>query len=302
MIKNSFVNPILTLCVCGMMGCNAKHTAVVTTAIPKIPQVWSTVDNIDDIVGNVLCFDPQQQKIQHASVVPSDSDIHDYVAKPEDMEHLAAASIVFSDGIQEAEPWFMPNKITAENFGLVPNFVGSIVNKEDPHFWQSPALVKQASGLIAQELTKKFPEYATQIQTCLQNYMAAIDTTTQQLKNKLSVIPANKRVMVTSHDAFTYFAKEFGITVVPLEGFSDTAAPSPADFKRVLDKIQAEHLHTIFLEDASPGGYIEKIAVESHVSIGKPLFGDSIGSKTSAAPSILAMWNYNMDALIQSWQ
>jgi ABC-type Zn uptake system ZnuABC Zn-binding protein ZnuA len=170
----------------------------------------------------------------------------------------------------------------------------------DPHIWQSPSLTKEALQKIALTLKKIRPEEEKNIESCTNDYIEKINNTVLELKTSIKTIPIDKRVIATNHDALSYFASEFGFHVYSIVGFSDEAAPTAAQLKKVILEVKNKNIPAVFLESTGNMSNIKTVSKETGVKIGGTLYGDSLGPKGSGAETAPEMWRLNVNTIINA--
>ena len=109
----------------------------------------------------------------------------------------------------------------------------------------------------------------------------------------LAVLPATQRKVVTTHDAFFYFGRAYGVSFIAPLGISNDAEPSAGELARIIRQIRREKISAIFLENISDPRLLERIAQESGASIGGTLYSDSLSKPDGPAASYLDMMRHN---------
>jgi len=133
----------------------------------------------------------------------------------------------------------------------------------------------------------------------LDGEMAAMD---QELKAKLAALPAADRRILTSHDAFHYFAKAYGLDIKSIQGVSTDTEPSAADLAQIARQAKAGQVKAIFLENMSNPQLAQTISSESGVSVGGALVADALTKPDGGAPHYLDMFRYNLAQLLKVLQ
>ena len=107
-------------------------------------------------------------------------------------------------------------------------------------------------------------------------------------------IPADKRVIITSHDAFGYFEHEYALTFRAPEGMSTEAEPSAADVARLIDQVRQEKASAIFVENITNMRLIEQIASETGLKIGGTLYSDALSPADGPASTYIDLMKHNI--------
>jgi zinc/manganese transport system substrate-binding protein len=114
---------------------------------------------------------------------------------------------------------------------------------------------------------------------------------------EVATLPADRRVLVTSHDAFGYLAREFGFTVHPILGASTADEASPRHLAAVIDLVRRQRVRTVFAEATSSPRLLETLARETKTRLGPPLWADGLGTEPENA-TIEAMFRHNLSAIV----
>lgn len=115
-----------------------------------------------------------------------------------------------------------------------------------------------------------------------------------------ATLPAERRVLVTSHDAFSYFGRAYGFEVVGLMGISTVTEAGLADIARMVDFIKLRQVPAIFVESSVPKDAIERVAQDSGVRVGGELFSDAMGAAGTPEGTYLGMVRFNMQLVVSA--
>ena len=130
------------------------------------------------------------------------------------------------------------------------------------------------------------PAHAADFKANADKLIAEIAALDQQLKADFGAIPQEKRRVLTSHDAFHYFGRAYGIEFVSVQGLSTEAEPTADDLVRVVRQARDGHLSAIFLENMSDPRLAETVAQESSVRMGGELYADALSDPTAPRRTI----------------
>jgi len=147
----------------------------------------------------------------------------------------------------------------------------------DPHIWFAPKLWKQCLSDLSEYLIKELPDLRNQIMERRVLMENEIDVVTEWAQAKLNSIPEEKRILITSHDAFRYLGKYFGIEVIALQGISTLQEAGLLDRSNLVDFIREKKVGCLFIESSVNPKAIEEIAKQTGASIGAPLYSDALG-------------------------
>lgn len=149
----------------------------------------------------------------------------------------------------------------------------------DPHVWFSPEIWISCLHTIAQYLATELPEHQEDIQERAASLEAEFLEVTAWAQDQIDSLPPKKRILVTSHDAFRYFGKSFGVRVVALQGISTIQEAGLGDRANLVDYIKEHNVRSLFVETSVNPKAMEEIAKETGMSLGPPLFSDTLGSE-----------------------
>ncbi|MDX1409704.1 MAG: zinc ABC transporter substrate-binding protein, partial [Saprospiraceae bacterium] len=116
---------------------------------------------------------------------------------------------------------------------------------------------------------------------------------------KISSIPEDKRILITSHDAFQYFGRRYGIQLEAVLGTSTDADVQTSDIRRLNEVIRSTRVPAVFIESTISPRILEQIARDNGVVVGGKLYADSLGDPDSPAGTYLGMLRYNADTIFE---
>ena len=176
-------------------------------------------------------------------------------------------------------------------------------SRVDPHWWHDPRNAQAAVVTIREALTRADPEGAAVYAANAEAYLARLRALDRGIAACMASVPASKRELVTDHDAFGYFTRRYGITVVGAVIPSQTtqAQPSAGDVARLTDLIRAEGVTAVFPESSLSPKLAEAIAAETGARVGNELYGDTLGPAGSAGATYLGMERANADAMVRGF-
>lgn len=174
----------------------------------------------------------------------------------------------------------------------------------DPHVWLDPAQWKLAARRATDELKRIDPDGADGYERRLRAFTAEVDRADAHCRRVLGQVPPRSRVLVTSHDAFHYFARAYGFDVAAIQGVSTAAEASTADIRRVADVIVRRGVKAVFVESSLPRQTIEAVIAAAgrhgaRVRLGGELYGDSAGEEGTPAGTYPGMLRHNCDTIAE---
>jgi zinc/manganese transport system substrate-binding protein len=178
--------------------------------------------------------------------------------------------------------------------GIAPRRLGS---DADPHAWQSVANAKIYVGNIRDALSRADPAGAATYRTNAQAYLAKLDALEREVRDAVArILPARRRV-ISTHDAFGYFAAAYGIAFIAPQGVSTESEPSARDLAAIIIQVKAGGIPAVFLENITDPRLMRRIAAETGAKIGGTLYSDSLTGEKGEAPTYIELVRHNIKAL-----
>ena len=249
-------------------------------------------------------------------VIPAGEDPHTYEAKPEDYNKLSDADLILYHGLHfegkmiellESQNGIAVTSTFDESNLLIMEEEGVTIT--DPHFWFDVDLYKEAVKNAAEALKEKLPENALTIEENLSAYLKELDELKDFNTKEIGSIPKESRILITPHDAFSYFARQYDIEVKAPQGVSTDAELSTNEMAETADFIVEHKVKAIFAESTTDPARMEKLkesckAKGFDVMVvsgeGKELFSDSLAPKGEAGDSYIEMVKHNVDLIVSN--
>ena len=176
----------------------------------------------------------------------------------------------------------------------------------NPHIWTDPELAEHMVENIAQGLTEVPGIDAAAVDANEEAYVGKLDALDTWIQENVDTVPAEQRLLVTNHDAFTYFIDAYGLTFVGsvIPSFDDNAEPSAAEIDDLVAKIRATGVQAVFSEASISPKAAETIAREAGVTVysgDDALYGDSLGTAGSPGETYLGSQVHNATLILESW-
>jgi zinc/manganese transport system substrate-binding protein len=130
-----------------------------------------------------------------------------------------------------------------------------------------------------------------------EHYLAELDVLDAEVRAAVAKIPPERRKVISTHDAFAYFAEAYGIAFIAPLGVSTETEPSARDIAAIIGQIRREKIPAVFLENMSDDRLIGRIAAETGAKVGGTLFSDALTGEKGDAPTYIAMVRHNIRAL-----
>lgn len=274
------------------------------------PSVVTTTGMIADVVRNLA-----GDLVDLESLMGPGVDPHLYRASAGDVRRLSGADLILYNGLHlEAKMGEVFEQMTDRIKTLA---VAEAIPQElrihaegfaaahDPHIWFDVQLWSRAVEEVWKALLDLLPEHSEFIQARYEAYSQELAGLDAYVRERISQIPEERRVLVTAHDAFGYFGKAYGLEVWGLQGISTVAETGTDDVQQLATLIAAREIPAIFVETSVPARSIEALqaAVRSRgfeVSIGGSLFSDAMGPEGSETGTYLGMVRHNVDTIARA--
>lgn len=245
-------------------------------------------------------------KMEVNTIVGPNSDAHVFQPTPETQKLLAGADLVIINGL-EFEGWIkrlidaagFKGQVIVASKGITKQYVLDS-RVPDPHAWHSVAAVKIYVRNIAQALSLLDPQNKEFYQKRLKHYLEELKELESWVYDSFQSIPAHKRKVVTAHDAFQYYAKEYGLTFLAPQGVSTESEPSAAEVARLIQLIRKESISALFVENMASTRLVEQMAKETGIRVLGPLYSDALSEKTEPAATYINMIRYNTEQLLEA--
>ena len=171
---------------------------------------------------------------------------------------------------------------------------------QDPHAWQDVRNAIVYVRNIAQGLAKADPANAAQYDQQARQYIARLTALDASLRQRFAALPAERRSVVSTHDAFGYFAQAYGLRFVPVRGLSTESEPSARDMAALVKQVREERIGAIFVENISDPRLLEQLARETGAAIGGRLYSDALSPAGGPAATYIDMVEANASSLLKA--
>jgi zinc/manganese transport system substrate-binding protein len=240
-------------------------------------------------------------RVNVTTLVGPDSDVHVYTPAPADAKKVADAKLLLINGLG-LEGW-LPRLLQSSGSkapiiiatkGIAPLKLGS---DADPHAWQSVANAGIYVTNIRDALVAADPADSEVFRANADAYLTKLDALDREVGEALARIPQNRRKVISTHDAFGYFAAAYGIEFIAPEGVSTESEPSARDIAGIITQIKTSKIPAVFLENISDPRLIQRIAAETGAKIGGTLYSDSLTGENGDAPTYIELVRHNIKTL-----
>ena len=299
----------------------ACAAALISTAAHAQPlEVTTSFSILGDLVGQV-----GGERVKVRTLVGADEDAHAFQPRPSDARNVGGAALVVVNGLG-FDDWMVrlarsggyKGEVVVASAGIDTLAMttddhdhdhghdhGDEDDKAnakavDPHAWQDVGNVRRYVANIADALAKADPDGATAYRANAERYDGELKALDTEIRAAFAALPAARRKVVSSHDAFGYFGRAYGIRFLSPVGVSNNAEPTAQGVARLIRQLKAEKVPAVFIENVADSRLIERIRSESGAQIGGTLYSDALSKADGPAPSYVQMMRTNLDALRQA--
>jgi zinc/manganese transport system substrate-binding protein len=263
----------------------------------------ATFSILADFVRNV-----GGDRVAVTALVGPNSDAHVYQPSPSDAKMLVDARVVFANGLG-FEGWIArlikasgtKAAMVVATKGVKPRKAagdhGHGHDDADPHAWQSVENARLYVANIRDALTAADPAGKSAYEANAKAYLAKLDALDAEVKAEVAKIPADRRKIITTHDAFGYFAAAYGVAFIAPQGVSTESEVSARDVAKIITQIRKQKIPAVFLENVTDDRLLKRIGAESGARIGGTLYSDALTDEKGPAPTYTDMMRHNVRQL-----
>lgn len=286
------------------------QSTLATAAPPKVVASFSILGDLVAAVGG--------EDIELTVLVGPDADAHVYQPTPENSRELKAADVLFMNGLG-FEVWMdrlvsssgfagrtviasegvEPLQIDASSEGGEPEGTHSDHDhgEVDPHAWQDAGNVVRYIENIRDALIALDAENAQDYRQRAEAYITELRQVDAAWRDMVNGLPQDRRLVITSHDAFGYLARAYGLRFEAPQGISTDAEASAADVAALIRQIRAQGGAAVFVENMADDRIIKQIQRETGARVGGTLYADALSAPEGVAPTYLTMMRHNLSLM-----
>lgn len=299
----------------GLLTFSAGFSTTVSAAELDIVASFSIIGDFARNVGG--------DRVAITTLVGPDGDAHVYEPRPADAAALQRADVILVNGLgfegfigRLVEASGAKAPVVEVSQGITPlkasedehhheaggheghDHAGHHHHGEfDPHAWQSvrnaEIYVKNIADAFCKADKAGCPIYTANAAA----YTAKLADLDKEVRDAIGAIPAGRRTIITSHDAFGYFERDYGLRFIAPEGVSTESEASASDVAKLIEQVKEDKASAIFLENITNPRLIEQIATETGLKVGGTLYSDALSGKDGPASTYVDLFRYNIRTL-----
>jgi zinc/manganese transport system substrate-binding protein len=291
----------LTLCaalaVTAATGCGNGDSEASGAELTVVATTTQVADFVRNVGGN---------RVDVHGILSTNADPHDYEPRPSDVAAVADAPVVFKSG-GDIDGWLDELIENAGGDHRVVTLIDSVHTiqdehgETDPHWWENPRNVARAVAVLRDALIEADPSGRKSYERNAGAYLGKLEALDREIADCMRRVPADKRKLVTTHDALSYFADRYDVEVVGalIPSLSTQAQPSARDINELVDQIRREGVEAIFPETALNDRLESAVSREAGAQVGGQLWADALGPKGSGAETYLAAMRKNTGTMAE---
>ncbi|WP_257670281.1 metal ABC transporter solute-binding protein, Zn/Mn family [Parapedobacter tibetensis] len=289
-----------------LFGCLSCRPPLSSNVPEGKPHILATTGMIADMLRHITGDSAIVEAIMGPGVDP-----HLYKASQGDLRKILDADYLFYNGLHlegklgrilEKQQRVKP--VIALGDGL-PDLIEVTENTYDPHIWFDVSLWKAATAGAVAQLVKLDSKHAVYYEANAYAYMTQLDSLDNWVRSRINTIPEEKRVLITAHDAFSYFGRAYGIEVRGLQGISTLSEFGLRDVSGLVDYIVAHQIPAVFVESSVSDRSLKAVLAGvnergGRVRIGGNLFSDAMGKPDTPEGTYIGMVKYNVNTIVEA--
>jgi zinc/manganese transport system substrate-binding protein len=254
------------------------------------------------------------ERVAVTSLVGPDEDAHVFEPKPTDAKTILQSKLLVTNGLG-FEPWaqrlaksagFKGMTVVAGT-GVKPRAMAGEKGSHghasvDPHAWQDPTNTILYVRNISAALSQLDPAGAASFKANTDAYVKQLEDLDAWAKAQIAQLPKDKRKVITSHDAFGYFAAHYGLVFLAPQGVSTDAEPSARDVAALIRQIKREKIKAVFFENMSSAKLLAQLSKDAGVTMGAELYADALAKPGEPGATYLGMMRHNIGQLTAGMQ
>ncbi|MCK0506731.1 metal ABC transporter substrate-binding protein [Aromatoleum anaerobium] len=290
-----------------LLAALALALALAAPALRAAPlEVVASFSILGDFVSRV-----GGERVAVTTLVGAGADAHNYQPRPSDARRLGNARLIVANGLGFDE-WVQRLAQSAGYRGTILIASAGIrplaeedghghahKGAVDPHAWQDVSNAIRYVANIAEALIQADPAGAAVYRQNAARYTAELEALDATIRRTLETVPAARRKVVSSHDAFGYFSHAYDVRFLAAAGISTQSEPSASGIAQLIRQLRREQAPAVFVESISDPRLAERISHESGARLGGTLYSDALSSVDGPAPTYLDMMRHNLKTLME---
>ncbi len=294
---------VSVLAACGSPSGSGSATSTATgTKVSGKPVVLTTFTVLEDIAENVA-----GDHLQVESITKPGAEIHNYEPTPSDIRRAEDADLILDNGLN-LEMWFkqfvddadVPHKVVSDGIEVLDIVEDAYAGKPNPHAWMSPVNVQIYVDNMVEAFSDLDPENATDFQANAEAYKAKLQAVQDDLVNELSTLPESERALVSCEGAFSYLARDAGLTEKYIWPVNAEQQATPNQISSVIKFVNTNNVPAVFCESTVSDKPMQQVVDATGAKFGGVLYVDSLSEADGPVPTYLDLIRYDADTIISA--
>jgi ABC-type Zn uptake system ZnuABC Zn-binding protein ZnuA len=293
-----------------LVGCGSSSAAPSPSGSTRLVAA-TTVSPITSIVASI-----GGDKVDVRGIVPEGTNSHTFEPTPSVAKTLAEADVIFVNGLQLEAPTVKLAKANKQHDAEIVE-LGTLTippdqyiydfsfpkdeGKPNPHLWTDPLMAKRYADIVAEKLATLDPADKAYFESNAERFGAEVDALDTAMRTAFATVPEGQRKLLTYHDAYAYFARDYGWQVIGAIQVSDFEDPTPREVANLITQIKAEGVPAIFGSEVFPSPVLEQIGREAGVTYVDKLRDDDLpGAPGDPEHSLLGLLEFNYSTITKA--
>jgi manganese transport system substrate-binding protein len=288
---------VATLAATALVGCSSTVTpAAQSNGKPVVLTTFTVIADMASVVGGDI--------VEVHSITKVGAEIHGYEPTPSDLKRAASADLVLDNGFG-LERWFetfverldVPHAVLTKGIDPIDIKVGDYAGRPNPHAWMSPMAGQQYVDNIAAALSGLVPDQKATFMANADAYKAQLQALADDLRAVVDTMPVHQRVLVTCEGAFSYLARDIGLTEGYLWPVNSDTQGTPQQIKAAIEMVEEAEIPVVFCETTVNDKSQRQVARESGARFGGKLFVDSLSEPDGPVPTYLELLRFDVELI-----
>jgi manganese transport system substrate-binding protein len=288
---------VATLVATALVGCTSTATpAAQSNGKPVVLTTFTVIADMASVVGGDI--------VEVHSITKVGAEIHGYEPTPSDLKRAASADLILDNGFG-LERWFetfverldVPHAVLTKGIDPIDIKVGDYAGRPNPHAWMSPMAGQQYVDNIAAALSGLVPDQKATFMANADAYKAQLQALADDLRAVVDTMPVHQRVLVTCEGAFSYLARDIGLTEGYLWPVNSDTQGTPQQIKAAIEMVEEAEIPVVFCETTVNDKSQRQVARESGARFGGKLFVDSLSEPDGPVPTYLELLRFDVELI-----
>ncbi len=294
-------NLVAAVVAAGLLGACASGAGGTRAAENEVPLVLTTFTVIADMARQV-----GGDAVRVDSITKVGAEIHGYEPTPSDLRSAASADLILDNGLG-LERWFedfvatldVPHVVLSDGVEPINISAGDYEGLPNPHAWMSPIAGQTYVDNIVDALSELVPDAAELFQANGAAYNAELQALADELAGTVAELPADHRVLVSCEGAFSYLARDIGLTEAYLWPVNSDTQGTPQQIRATIELVRDRDVPAVFCETTVNDASQQQVARESGAEFVGDLYVDSLSATDGPVPSYLDLLRYDVDLIAE---